>query len=121
MGLRWSQNDPVKTFSRGMVQRLAIARALIGAPRLLLLDEPYTGLDLTGQREVTAIFDAFKAGGGSIVLISHRPDEAYRIAEATLILKGGRIVWWAYRDTVTAEALAAEYLDHLAEGGGPHS
>lgn len=121
VGLRWSQNDPVKTFSRGMVQRLAIARALIGNPRLLLLDEPFTGLDLTGQHELLALLDGFKAQGGAAVLISHRPEEAYRTAEAVLLLLGGRIAWWAYREAITVDALGAEYQRRLAEGGGRHS
>lgn len=121
VGLTWSRNDPVKTFSRGMVQRLAIARALIAKPRLLLMDEPYTGLDFAAQADLTTILDEFTDDGGAVVLITHRPEEAIRIADAVLILLGGRIAWWARSDALTAESLADEYGGRLGEGGGRHS
>src|SRR5207245_355418 len=69
-------NQPVWSLSRGLVQRAAIARALIHDPRVLLLDEPFTGLDLKAAAALRALLGELRGAGRSVVLATHNVDEA---------------------------------------------
>jgi heme exporter protein A len=83
---------PARTYSRGQLQRLALARALLHAPRLLLLDEPSTGLDTaTTERLVAAVAEEKKAGT-ILALITHDHALADRIADARIKLDRGKVV-----------------------------
>jgi ABC-type multidrug transport system ATPase subunit len=82
----------VRTYSRGMEQRAAIARLLLHGPELLLLDEPYTGLDPEARELLDGVIrDATERGGG-VVLITHHLDEAARVGSRLSILWEGRLV-----------------------------
>ena len=84
--------ERVRTFSAGMKRRLALARVTLGQPRVLLLDEPFSGLDRQGQKWLGEFLLAFKAGGGAIVLATHGFATALAVADRAVILAGGRIV-----------------------------
>ncbi|MCB2100356.1 MAG: type I secretion system permease/ATPase [Rhodobacterales bacterium] len=75
--------------SAGMRQRIALARALFGNPRFLVLDEPYSNLDADGVSALTSAMDGLKASGASIVIVAHRPSILAR-ADRVLVLEGGR-------------------------------
>lgn len=92
VGLERRAGDRVGTFSRGMVQRLSLARALLHAPQLLLLDEPDTGLDQEGVQVVTALLDEHTQQGGTALFTTHQPERAYVLANNIIILHSGRIV-----------------------------
>jgi len=92
VGLEKRASDRAGTFSRGMVQRLSLARALLHAPNLLLLDEPDTGLDQEGVQLVTLILDEHRAGGGTTLLTTHQPERARSLCDQIVTLSGGRIV-----------------------------
>ena len=93
-------NEPLEKLSRGMQQKVAIARAFLSAPILLLLDEPTTGLDIRSKREVqTFVRDLRDEHDATIVLTTHDLDEAARLADRIGILHDGRLV---------AEGTAAE-------------
>lgn len=79
-------------FSRGMMQRLAIARALLHEPSLLLLDEPLTGIDAGGEQELLELFRAAKERGVSALWVTHRWERAWELVDEFLDLEGGRIV-----------------------------
>jgi heme exporter protein A len=70
-GLEDALDRPTRTFSRGMLQRLALARALIGRPSLVLLDEPFTGLDRASTRRVIEQVQRLREQGAIVLLISH--------------------------------------------------
>ncbi len=95
--LTWADLDlrrrsPVRSLSRGMLQRLAIARALLNEPRLLLLDEPYTGLDaLSAERLSDRIVDLKK--GTTIVLATHDIERGVSVADRMLVMEAGRIAF----------------------------
>src|SRR2546428_2302332 len=100
--------EPLETLSRGMQQKVAIARAFLSTPTLLLLDEPTTGLDVRSKREVqTFVRDLRDEHDATIVLTTHDLDEAARLADRIGILHQGRLVAEG-----TAEELAARH------GGG---
>jgi heme ABC exporter ATP-binding subunit CcmA len=85
-------DERARTFSAGMKRRLALARVTLGRPRVLLLDEPFTGLDRRGQKWLDEFLLAFKAGGGAVVLATHGFTSALAVADRAIILSGGRIV-----------------------------
>jgi ABC-2 type transport system ATP-binding protein len=79
-------------YSRGMVQRLGIAQALLGDPELLVLDEPTSGLDPAGRKDVRDLILALKAEGKTIFLSSHILSEAEKICDRAIIIDRGRLV-----------------------------
>lgn len=81
----------VGAFSRGMAQRLALARARVHDPALLLLDEPYTGLDQRAAERLTGRLEALNQNGHSLIVITHDLAQAARIAHQVIGLAGGRI------------------------------
>jgi ABC-2 type transport system ATP-binding protein len=84
---------PMETMSRGMQQKVAIARALLSHPRLLLLDEPTTGLDPRSKREVQAVVRELRdVHGTTILLTTHDMFEAESLCERVAIIDGGKIV-----------------------------
>ena len=92
-GLWDRRNDLAGTFSKGMKQRLAIARALIHNPELLFFDEPTSGLDPEAQRTVRdLILELAGEGGRTVFLNSHNLDEVQRICSKTAILREGEII-----------------------------
>jgi len=86
-------DEPLEKLSRGMQQKVAIARAFLTAPMLLLLDEPTTGLDIRSKREVqTFVRDLRDEHDATILLTTHDLDEAERLADRIGILHEGRLV-----------------------------
>ena len=85
------RDDAVSGFSRGMRQRLAIERALIHAPRLVLLDEPFTGLDDTSVAALQARLAALRADGSIVLLTTHDLELVERLADRAVALVGGRL------------------------------
>jgi ABC-2 type transport system ATP-binding protein len=84
---------PIEQMSRGMQQKVAIARALLTSPSLLLLDEPTTGLDPRSKLDVQSfIEELIAAHDASIVLTTHDLAEAERLCDSILVLAGGRVV-----------------------------
>lgn len=91
VGLIFRKNDRVRTFSRGMKQRLSIARALIHDPPILFLDEPYTGLDQHASATFDRILSGTNAHDKTRVLISHDIERGISMCDRAIILAGGQI------------------------------
>ena len=83
--------DPVASFSRGMRQRLAIERALLHSPRLLLLDEPFTGLDDDAMRATAERLRHVRDAGAIVVVTTHDLEAIEPLADRALVLKAGRV------------------------------
>jgi ABC-type multidrug transport system ATPase subunit len=93
MGVAPVAHDPARNYSRGMRQRLAIARALIHRPGVLLLDEPYTGLDLDGRGLLDGLVAEFTGRGGATLLVTHDLDPgAAASSDRVAVLVEGKIV-----------------------------
>jgi ABC-2 type transport system ATP-binding protein len=84
--------DLVGSFSRGMRQRLALERSLLHRPRLLLLDEPFTGLDAASARALAARLGSLAAAGHIVVLATHEVADADDVVTRALVLDGGRLI-----------------------------
>jgi heme exporter protein A len=87
------RHTPVRVFSRGMEQRLSLARALLHEPDLLLLDEPYTGLDARGVATLQTALATAKEQGKTVVLTTHDFALGLEASSRALILHRGRIIW----------------------------
>ena len=92
MGLEDAADRRVKTYSGGMRRRLDLGASLVGAPRLLLLDEPTTGLDPGSRNEVWDAISEMGAGGTDILLTTQYLDEADHLAAHIVIIDGGRLI-----------------------------
>lgn len=103
------RRDLVRTYSRGMAQRLAIARAMIHDPGILLLDEPYTGLDQDASLVLDTILKQIAAQGRTVVMTSH---DLVRIADLCSrfdVLSRGKIIASAFREDIPQDGLLAYY------------
>jgi heme exporter protein A len=92
VGLSFFLNEPVKNFSRGMIQRIAIARAIVHEPQILLLDEPHTGLDQGAITILNNVILSMKAKGTTTLMVTHDFKQAAEICDRIIIVKNGKIV-----------------------------
>jgi ABC-2 type transport system ATP-binding protein len=97
-------------YSRGMVQRLGIAQALLADPDLLVLDEPTSGLDPAGRKEVRDLILALKARGKTIFLSSHILSEVEQICDRVIIIDRGRMVRAGALQSMLAEGRGVEII-----------
>ena len=91
-GLEDALDRPAKTFSRGMLQRLGLARALIGRPALVLLDEPFSGLDRASTRAVIERIEVLREHQAMVLMISHDMTTTATLADEAAILVRGKLV-----------------------------
>ena len=109
MGLGDRAHSRIRTFSRGMRQRLGIARALINQPDVLFLDEPTLGLDPAGQLEVLRrIRNIATDAGTTVILTSHLLDEVDRVCDRVVIMNKGKVVFNGRVDEVVRKAGVAK-------------
>jgi ABC-2 type transport system ATP-binding protein len=93
VGLTERASSPVGTYSRGMRQRLGVARALVNAPKVIFLDEPTLGLDPAGQRQMlTLIRDVARERGAAVILSTHFLDEVEETCSRVIILNRGEVI-----------------------------
>src|SRR5688572_13280219 len=90
-GLKDAMDRAAKTYSRGMLQRLGLARALIGEPKLVLLDEPFTGLDRASTDRVIERVRALKSEGSMVLMVSHDMATSAELADDSAILFRGKL------------------------------
>lgn len=115
VGLKSRRLDRVKTFSRGMTQRCSIARALVNSPQLVLLDEPYSGLDPHAAAELDALIERIRPGR-SFVMVSHDIGKGLELASHVLVMERGKQALFCETAGASPEELRAACLS--AAGGG---
>ena len=111
VGLSRRRRDLVRTFSRGMQQRLAIARALLPDPAVMLFDEPYTGLDPEAAQMLDEVVRGVARAGRTILLSTHDLPRSLALADRVVILAKGMLAYENQASNLTAEALAATYAE----------
>ena len=109
VGLEHRGLDLVRTFSRGMQQRLSIARALLHDPALLLLDEPYTGLDQHAAEMLREVLTDLAGKSRTIVMTTHNLERGLEICDRAAILANGRIVYQTDKDNLDVASFRETY------------
>ena len=115
VGLSHRRLDQVRTFSRGMTQRVSIARALVHDPRIVFLDEPYSGLD----PHAVDIFDELIAsvrGDRTFIMVSHDLAKGFSMCTHALVLAHGRVVAFAPKEKLDYDEFAALYRSTVGMG-----
>lgn len=92
VGLQEAQHNRVETYSKGMIQRLQVARGLINDPKILFMDEPTIGLDPIGARDLREIILSLKAQGRTILLTTHDMREADVLSDRIAIINHGKLI-----------------------------
>jgi heme exporter protein A len=115
VGLSEYMNDHVQTFSRGMQQRLSVARAIIHDPLILFLDEPYTGLDQQGAEDLKHLLGKFRDQGKTIIMTSHNLDRGLELCDQAAILVSGTLVYKKDIGKIIKDDFKQTYLE-LSEG-----
>jgi heme exporter protein A len=108
------EDDPVEEYSRGMQQRLALARALVHDPELILLDEPFSGLDPRATLRLGSLLADLARRGKAVLFTSHDLEAGLSMAHRVAILWGGTLGYEARREGLTLDVLARAYAS-LAE------
>ncbi len=114
MGLDAKSGLSVRTLSRGMKQRVSLARVFLHSPELLLLDEPFTGLDDRATDVLDAALRKFKADGGSVLMASHDIAHGWRHANRVAVLDRGAIARETTVANTSQEQFRSEYRDILS-------
>jgi ABC-2 type transport system ATP-binding protein len=124
VGLTDRANDPVEGYSRGMKQRLHLARGLVGDPPVLLLDEPTTGMDPVAARDFRRLVTELRGEGRTILLTTHDMAEAEAVCDRVSLIDNGRLVaterpatlgTWLFRfERIDARDVPADVLADIA-------
>ncbi len=113
VGLRKRARDAVRAFSRGLQQRVGIARALLHDPSLILLDEPYTGLDANASDTLNEFLDDAVTSGKTVILTTHDVNQGLRGATRAVIVDRGAVV----HDSKASDPAAREaYSRYIQQG-----
>jgi heme exporter protein A len=114
VGLTERGSDLVRSFSRGMQQRLALARTLLHDPEIVLLDEPYTGLDAHAAGMLRGVLARLKDGRRTVVLVTHNLSQGLEMADRVAVQVAGRWVSDEPRSTVDAAGFERLYTERVA-------
>lgn len=119
-GMKEKAHQPSGTYSKGMLQRIGLAAALIGSPRVLILDEPTTGLDPVGIREFRQILERVKADRVTVLLNSHILSEVEKLCSTAAILNKGCLVAKDSIDNLVTEGKTLEdvFMEKVGTGSG---
>jgi len=116
MGIASRADAPVRSLSRGMKQRVSIARATVHNPNVVLADEPFTGLDASGARALSGLLEELRASGAALLIVTHNIDEGLSLATHAAIMHHGRIARRGDRASIVAADYADEYRELVAAG-----
>ncbi|MBN1766323.1 MAG: heme ABC exporter ATP-binding protein CcmA [Sedimentisphaerales bacterium] len=106
------RHDKTGILSRGMMQRLAIARALVHQPRILLADEPFTGLDLNSGRHLVDTMHCFRQNSGTILMTTHETSYGLKCCERVVVLDGGQLIFDAPTSDIDHDRFISDYLTY---------
>jgi heme exporter protein A len=115
VGLEARATSLARTLSRGMRQRLALARTLLHDPDFVLLDEPYTGLDAHAAAVLRGVLSSLKDGHRTVILVTHNLSQGLELADRVAIQARGRLVFLEDRRRVNAEGFEQEYRQRVEE------
>ncbi len=111
VGLAGREGEPVRNFSRGMQQRLAIARALLHDPEVLILDEPFTGLDAAGADFLAGYLAGAHARGKTCIMATHDTRKGFDLADRLVVIDRGAVVLDERKAPAGYEAFRARWVE----------
>jgi len=114
VGLWERRDDRVRTFSRGMQQRVALARTLLHEPEVVFLDEPYTGLDPHAAATLRTILERLRDGRRTVVLVTHNLSQGLELADRVAVQVGGEWISDEPRSAIDASTWERVYTDRVA-------
>ncbi len=114
MGLWERRGDRVRTFSRGMQQRVALARTLLHDPEAVFLDEPYTGLDPHAAATLRGVLERLRDGRRTVVLVTHNLSQGLELADRVAVQVGGEWVSDEPRSAIDAARWEQLYTERVA-------
>ena len=117
VGLAERAKSPARTLSRGMRQRLALARTLLHDPDFVLLDEPYTGLDAHAAAVLRQVLASLKDGRRTIILVTHNISQGLELADRVAIQVRGRFVYLEDRSEIDVSVFERSYREKVEEAG----
>jgi len=115
VGLEGRRHSPARTLSRGMQQRLSLARAVIHEPSLMLLDEPYTGLDQQATKMLRRLLQTINPESRTVVMTTHNLERGLELCDRLAILSRGRIVHQSEKAPLTLTELQEIYWQCVEE------
>ena len=107
-------DTPVRALSRGMKQRVSVARAIVHDPDVILADEPFTGLDIVGSKALSGLLTDLKSRGAAVILVTHNVDEGLSLATKAAIMNRGKIVRLEARSSIDSASFTREYEELVA-------
>jgi heme exporter protein A len=110
-------DTPVRSLSRGMQQRVSIARAMVHSPQIVLADEPYSGLDDSGARALTMLLRELLASGTAIILVTHNLLEGLSLATHAAVMQRGKFVRYDEAERLDAGSYNTLYREALSASG----
>jgi heme exporter protein A len=110
-------DTPVRSLSRGMQQRVSIARAMVHNPQLVLADEPYSGLDESGARALTELLQELRSTGTTIIIVTHNLAEGLALASRAVVMNAGRFVRDDDRASIDVAGYPRTYREALSIRG----
>ena len=117
VGLEAAAESRVRSFSSGMMRRLALAKLMLREPEVILLDEPYASLDLHATKLLEEFLMASKASGAAAILATHNLTMGFGVADRLVILRQGRLVFEGRREETSLEEFRALFALHGELGG----
>lgn len=112
VGLMPYRYDKAAILSRGLLQRLAIARALVHKPTVLLADEPFTGLDADACKHLVEVMNEFAENNGTILMTTHDINIALKCCDRVVVLDKGSLIFDSMTSDMDTESFARDYLSY---------
>lgn len=113
-----NEKTKIKYYSKGMLQRLALAQALLGNPQVLILDEPCAGLDAMGRIEMIELIDRLKKEGKTILMNSHILSDIEKVCDEGIIMNKGKVLRTFTRDEFSEDKKLEDIFVETVSGGG---
>lgn len=117
LGMSERAEQPVRALSRGLQQRVSIARAVVHGPRVLLLDEPYTGLDEAGAGALTELLSELRSQGSTLVLVTHNLSQGLALATHAAVMRAGKLIRQDDRETIDSARYVGQYREMVTDAG----
>ena len=110
-------DTPVRLLSRGMRQRVSIARAMVHEPSVILADEPFTGLDVAGASALSSLLAELRSGGACLVIVTHNVDEGLALSTHAAVMNAGRMIRMEDSRSIDSASFTREYQAMVTAGG----